>query len=214
MCVRASRHLNCHNSRFCWRIYFVYIHLRLFCVRLVRCVLDATGMLPSMDDVYVHCGPSPSTIWGMSIMSQSFCQLPTSHSVKRRSFFTQCLPENWVLWLLIVWDYIHVKKKRSNRTILMNVNIWKVYLSFLKRWCFIRSSIHKTVSRKNRINAKEARKNAKVCTISLPLHTSHSDTYLEQLLRSVESLALCSTRTDRRFFSSFLRCKLLSNYDT
>lgn len=80
VCSR-TRHLNCYNSRFCWRIYFVYIHLRLFCVRLVRCVLDATGMLPSMDDVYVHCGPSPSTIWGMSIMSQSFCQLPTSHSV-------------------------------------------------------------------------------------------------------------------------------------
>jgi len=33
-----------------------YVHTFMtFCVRLVRCVLDATGMLPSMDDVYVHC---------------------------------------------------------------------------------------------------------------------------------------------------------------
>ena len=62
---------------FVGKIYFVYVHLRLFCVRLVRCVLDATGMLPSVDDVYVHCGPPPSTIWGMTIMSQF---LPASDS--------------------------------------------------------------------------------------------------------------------------------------
>lgn len=60
------------------------VHLYDFCVRLVRCVLDATGMLPSMDDVYVHCGPSPSTIWGMSIMSQNFCQFPASRSIERQ----------------------------------------------------------------------------------------------------------------------------------
>lgn len=66
-----------YDHYFVGKIYFVYVHLRLFCVRLVRCVLDATGMLPSVDDVYVHCGPSPSTIWGMTIMSQF---LPASGS--------------------------------------------------------------------------------------------------------------------------------------
>lgn len=57
-------------------ILYTYIY-DFFCVRLVRCVLDATGMLPSVDDVYVHCGPPPSTIWGMTIMSQF---LPASDS--------------------------------------------------------------------------------------------------------------------------------------
>lgn len=73
----VSYHQINYNYYFVGKIYFVYVHLRLFCVRLVRCVLDATGMLPSVDDVYVHCGPSPSTIWGMTIMSQF---LPASDS--------------------------------------------------------------------------------------------------------------------------------------
>lgn len=61
------------------KIYFVYVHLRLFCVRLVRCVLDATGMLPSVDDVYVHCGPPPSTIWGMTINVSVFASFFKFH---------------------------------------------------------------------------------------------------------------------------------------
>lgn len=84
----VSRHLNCHNERFMIMLANLFcVHL-YFCVRLVRCVLDATGMLPSMDDVYVHCGPSPSTIWGMSIMSQNFCQFPASRVLSNNNIYS------------------------------------------------------------------------------------------------------------------------------
>lgn len=68
-----------YDHYFVGKIYFVYVHLRLFCVRLVRCVLDATGMLPSVDDVYVHCGPPPSTIWGMTINVSVFASFFKFH---------------------------------------------------------------------------------------------------------------------------------------
>lgn len=77
--IHLPHHQINYDHYFVGKIYFVYVHLRLFCVRLVRCVLDATGMLPSVDDVYVHCGPPPSTIWGMTINVSVFASFFKFH---------------------------------------------------------------------------------------------------------------------------------------